>query len=183
MTPRQARRERREAERKAKKIEHKKARYSFAAVEAQTSSKHFPDIQPRWNPELNGQPSCAGSTFQTDSGEFAKPQRRALPGSYPEDEFPREEQIRNNAIADRISLQAGLPIAPPGPSPRPFSSLEEMREHYRAVGERRAPSASPAEPINRPAEIGFVSQNSPRRRSRRVRLPPRRSPRRLSTGR
>jgi hypothetical protein len=116
MTPRQARGERREAERKPKKLEFKKARqpenYPLAAV------KEFPEIQPRWNPEL-------------------------------EDEFPREVQIRNNAIMDRRLLEAGLPIPPPGPTPGPRSdaSIEEIREYYRnkqrAKGLADSPPATP----------------------------------------
>ncbi len=145
MTPRQARRERREAERKAKKLEVKRFRQASGACSSPTdnrqasapplpgSAEEYPEIQPRWNPEAAGQPSCAWSTSQTHSDEFAKPQRSALPGSYPADEFPREEQIRNNAIADRIALQAGLPIPPPGP---------------------------PAQPEAEPDNIGFVSQTS-----------------------
>ncbi len=81
MSPRQARRERREAERKAKKLELKKARqagnHPLAGAEA------FSAIQPRWNPEL-------------------------------EHEFPREEQIRNKAMSDPISLQPGLPVPQSG---------------------------------------------------------------------
>ncbi len=129
MTPRQARRERREAERKAKKLELKKARqtekHPLAAVD------EFPEVQPRWNPEL-------------------------------EDEFPREVRIRNNAMADRIARQAGLPIPPPGPTSGPFSSLEEMRAHY--LAKRNAANTGegdihPALAAGRTAsETGFVSQ-------------------------
>jgi len=127
MTRRQARRERREAERKAKKLELKKSRLAEN------------------NPPAASQLDCARSILQDGSGEIANPQRNALPGScldddYPEiqprwnpeleDEFPKEVQIRNNAMADRISLKAGLPIPPPGPSPG--SSIEALREHLLA---------------------------------------------------
>jgi hypothetical protein len=118
MTPRQARRERREAERKSKKLELKKSRladhHPLAAPEA------FRDVQPRWNPEL-------------------------------EDEFPREVQIRNNAMADRIALKAGLPIPPPGPDPG--SSMESLREDYFAKRNAvRAPHLPPETTLS-----GFVS--------------------------
>jgi hypothetical protein len=132
MTPRQARRERREAERKTKKLELKKARQATEDRQASApplpgATEEYPEIQPRWNPEL-------------------------------EDEFPREEQIRNNAMADRIALQAGLPIPPPGPTPGPFSSLEEMRAHYRPVGDGHGRPAPAAKRINPVQEIGFVSR-------------------------
>ncbi len=175
MTPRQARRERREAERKAKKLEFKRTRQAsgacLSAMENHQPSapplpgiaEEFLEIQPRWNPDSAGQPSCAWSPSQTHSDEFAKPQRTALPGSCPASEFPREEQIRNNALADRIALKAGLPIPPPGPTPGPFSSLEEMRAYYPAKrnpadDDGHARPAPAAKPINPVPEIGFVSQ-------------------------
>jgi len=159
MTPRQSRRERREAERKAKKLELKKSRQASAdscrgfenpqaAVPPSPSrdsqmrpaanhplaavDNEFPEIQPRWNPEL-------------------------------ENEFPREEQIRNNAMADRIALEAGLPIPPPGPTPGPFSSPEEIRAYYLAKrntanGNGHDRPASAAMPTSPAPELGFVSQ-------------------------
>lgn len=154
MTPRQARRERREAERKAKKLELKTFRQANGAgaprcpepsrdrMERSTDAptrpaenqppatrKEFPEIQPRWNPAL-------------------------------EDEFPREEQIRNNLMADRIALQAGLPTPPAGE----FSSLEEMRAYYLAkrkpadMADAHSRPGKTTEPADPPAENGFVSQ-------------------------
>ncbi len=161
MTPRQARRERREAERKAKKLEFKKTRQASGAWSSATENrqasaqplpginsgtalaeKDCPEIQPRWNPEL-------------------------------EDEFPREEQIRNNAMADRIALKAGLPIPPPGPTPT-FSCIEDIREHFAARRKAAGICNPPLEAGNnketaipceaKPADnIGFVSQNKPSR--------------------
>ncbi len=172
MTPRQARRERREAERKAKKLELKKSRQASGAWSSATANRQasapplpglketarqasgacspaaeeFSEIQPRWNPEL-------------------------------EDEFPREVQIRNNAIMDRRLLEAGLPIPPPGPTagPRSDASAEEIRDYYRAKRAKRSaenpailrdfvPTTAPAPRPQPPAEtdeFGFVSQNTP----------------------
>jgi len=124
MTSRQARNARREAERKAKKLESKKARL---AGTSQPATDTAPAIQPRWNPEL-------------------------------EDEFPREVQIRTNALADRLWLEAGLK---PQPAPRTPEQLQERaREH----------SLSPRQPHPPVHEIGFVSQNAAPQSARRAQI-------------
>ncbi len=122
MTSRETRKARRQAERKAKKLEWKKNR--LAGNQPAHSESQLPKIQPRWNPEL-------------------------------EDEFPREVQIHNNAMLDRIALKAGLPIPPPGPVPR--DPVEDLRQRWLA---RQAATEPAAEPI------GFVSQTEPQRQSR-----------------
>ena len=104
MSPRQARRERSEAERKAKKLDLKKSRLA---------ENHH--IQPRWNPEL-------------------------------EDEFPREVQIRNNAMFDRRALELGLPIPPPGPSRTSIGFVSQKLDAHAEL------------PIQHSTETGFVSQ-------------------------
>jgi len=113
MTPRQARRERREADRKTKKLELKKSRLSGTAgpLAAEIHPANNSEIQPRWNPEL-------------------------------EDEFPRHVQIRNNARMDRIALKAGLPIPPSRPDPGKSieKSRETLRESVLA---RRKAAAKP----------------------------------------
>ncbi len=130
MSPRQARGERRAAERKAKKLELKKSRLSPTA--GPLPAETYPKIQPRWNPEL-------------------------------EDEFPREVQIRNNAMLDRIALKAGLPIPPPGPDPG--NDIESLRQHLLA----RKAAAGPTKPAAEPPALepaGFVSQTEPVRPNR-----------------
>ncbi len=151
MSPRQARGERRAAERKAKKLELKKSRLSPTAglLPAET----YPEIQPRWNPEL-------------------------------EDEFPREVQIRNNAMLDRIALKAGLPIPPPGPDPG--NDIESLRRHLlarKAAAALRKPVATPTQSAIESAGIepaGFVSQTIPAAPNRRAEI--NRQNAQLSTG-
>ncbi len=141
MTPRQARRERREAERKAKKLEIKKSR--LADAHPLTAPEAYPEIQPRWNPEL-------------------------------EDEFPRQVQIRNNAMLDRVALQAGLPLPPPGPDPG--GDIESLR---RRLLSGRKTAAAPQPPAN-PNAAGFVSQTAPVNPNRRAEI--NRKNAQLSTG-
>ncbi len=122
---------------------------SSATENRQASAPPLPGVKesPR---QASG--ACSSAT------EFPEIQPRWNPAL--EDEFPREEQIRNNAMADRISLQAGLPIPPPGPTPGPFSSLQEMREHYlakRNAAARADQYIGPAQPADSAAENGFVS--------------------------
>ncbi len=122
MTPRQARRERREADRKTKKLALKKSRL---AHNRPLTNETYPEIQPRWNPEL-------------------------------EDEFPRELQIRNNAMMDRIALKAGLPILPPAL----LGDAKMARDEPALLSQAKMARDEPAVRSQANAlRNGFVSQN------------------------
>jgi hypothetical protein len=128
MSPRQARRERREAERKAKKLALKKSR--LAENQLSPTLNDLPDIQPRSNPELQDElpPKNSCDDAARDAGRDEIPSR-------PSQLATSSTEIRHNVIADRASLQAGLPLPPPGPAPSFQHRL--ARKEFGFVSQRR----------------------------------------------